>query len=118
MQNFLVQLPDIYAHEVQFDTLYDRAVMTEPMALETMEVVVEITSYLHLELVVTVAILFETLHGAHEAAELLYDMLLLILAEFFREVVVMVVALALIYMMRMMSFVVMTTVFTTMMMAV
>lgn len=81
MQNFLVQLPDIYAHEVQFDAFHYRTMVTKPMALETMEVVVEITSYLHLELVVTVAILFETLHGAHEAAELLYDMLLLTMTQ-------------------------------------
>lgn len=63
-----MQLPDIYAHEVQFDALNDRTMVTKPMALKAMEVVVEITSYLHVELVVATACLLEMPYGAHEAA--------------------------------------------------
>lgn len=51
----LMQLLDIHAHEVQFDALYDRTMMAKPVALKTVEVVVEITSYLHAVLLIAMA---------------------------------------------------------------
>lgn len=78
-----MQLPDIYAHEVQFDALNDRTVMTEPVTLKAMEVVVEITSYLHVELVVTMSVLLETPNRTHKAVKLLYNMLLLTMTQLF-----------------------------------
>lgn len=73
----LMQLPDIHSHEVQFDALHDRAVMAEPVALKAVEVVVKITSYLHLELVVTMSVLLETLNRTNETLEFLHYMFLL-----------------------------------------
>ena len=58
----LMQLLEINAHEIQFDAFNNWTMMTEPMALKAVEVVVEITSYFHLELVVVMTVLLETLH--------------------------------------------------------
>lgn len=72
-----MQLLDIHAHKVQLDALYDRTMMAKPVALKAVEVVVKITSYLHLELVVTMSVLLETLNRTNETLEFLHYMFLL-----------------------------------------
>ena len=77
-----MQFPYIHAHQKQLDALHYRAMMAKPMTFETMEIVVEVATHLHLELRIGMCGALEMPCSTHEATQLLYCMTLLILVKF------------------------------------